>query len=61
MSADPLEDVWRPVFPTGQAKHLGPYGHLLQWEDSEEGNRALLAFLAEEAGSPRPAPPALNS
>jgi len=50
MGAGPLEDVWRPIFPKGRAKHLGPYGHFLQWEAPEEVNRELLAFLAEGPG-----------
>ena len=50
MGAGPLEDVWRPIFPKARAKHVGPYGHFLQWEAPEEVNRELLAFLAEGAG-----------
>jgi pimeloyl-ACP methyl ester carboxylesterase len=50
MGAAPLEDVWRPIFPNGRAKHMGHYGHFLQWEAPEEVNRELLAFLGERAG-----------
>jgi pimeloyl-ACP methyl ester carboxylesterase len=50
MGTAPLEDVWRPIFPNGRAKHLGHYGHFLQWEAPEEVNRELLAFLGESAG-----------
>ena len=45
--AGPLEDAWRKVFPNVKAKHLGNFGHFLQWEAPEEVNRELLAFLSE--------------
>lgn len=47
MRAGPLEDTWRKIFPKVRAKHLGNYGHFLQWEAPEEVNRELLAFLSE--------------
>ena len=47
MGAGPLEDAWRKVFPNTKAKHMGDYGHFLQWETPEEVNRELLAFLSE--------------
>jgi pimeloyl-ACP methyl ester carboxylesterase len=47
MGAGPLEDAWRPLFPNVKSKHLGNYGHFLQWEAPEEVNRELLAFLSE--------------
>ena len=47
MGAGPLEDAWRKVFPNVKAKHMGNYGHFLQWEAPEEVNRELMAFLGE--------------
>jgi pimeloyl-ACP methyl ester carboxylesterase len=47
MGAGPLEDAWKGVFPNAKAKHVGNYGHFLQWEAPEEVNRELLAFLSE--------------
>jgi pimeloyl-ACP methyl ester carboxylesterase len=46
---DPL-DAWKKIFPNAQGKHIGNYGHFLQWEAPEEVNRELLAFLSEWAG-----------
>ena len=50
MGAGPLEDAWRNVFPNVEGKHMGNYGHFLQWEAPDEVNRELLAFLSEGAG-----------
>jgi len=50
MGAGPLEEAWRKIFPNVQAKHLGHYGHFLQWEAPEEVNRELLTFLSEDTG-----------
>ncbi len=47
MGAGPLEDAWRGLFPNVKAKHLGNYGHFLQWEAPDEVNRELMAFLSE--------------
>jgi len=47
MAAGPLEDAWRKQFPNVKAKHMGNYGHFLQWEAPEEVNRELMAFLSE--------------
>ena len=47
MGTGPLEDVWRKVFPNVKSKHLGNYGHFLQWEAPDEVNRELVAFLSE--------------
>ena len=47
MGSGPLEDAWRGVIPNIKTKHLGNYGHFLQWECPEEVNRELMAFLSE--------------
>ena len=47
MGAGPLEDARRKIFPNVKSKHMGNYGHSLQWETPEEVNRELLAFLRE--------------
>ncbi|MFQ6026315.1 MAG: alpha/beta fold hydrolase [Dehalococcoidia bacterium] len=47
MGAGPLEEAWRKAFPNSRGKHLGNYGHFLQWEAPEAVNRELLAFLGE--------------
>ena len=49
MGAGPLEDIWRKTFPNSRGKHMGNYGHFLQWEAPEAVNRELLAFLGEGA------------
>jgi len=46
MGAGPLEDAWRRHFPNVTAKHMGNFGHFLQWETPDEVNRELLAFLS---------------
>ena len=46
MGVGPLEDAWRPIFPNAQAKHMGHYGHFLQWETPDAVNRELLRFLS---------------
>jgi pimeloyl-ACP methyl ester carboxylesterase len=46
MGAGPLEEAWRGVIPGVQSKHLGDFGHFLQWECPDDVNRELLAFLA---------------
>ena len=46
MGAGPLDDAWRSVIPNVQSKHLGDYGHFLQWECPDDVNRELSAFLA---------------
>ncbi len=46
MGAGPLEDAWRSHFPNVTAKHMGNFGHFLQWETPDEVNRELLAFLS---------------
>jgi len=46
LGADLLEG-WRKVFPKVRGKYLGEYGHFLQSEAPDEGNRELLAFLSE--------------
>ncbi len=45
----PLDDIWRKTFPNSRGKHMGNYGHFLQWEAPEAVNRELLAFLGEGA------------
>jgi len=45
MGSGPLEDAWRKLFPNARAKHMGNYGHFLQWEAPDEVNRELMAFL----------------
>ena len=47
MGSGPLEDAWRGVIPNVKTKHLGNYGHFLQWECPEEVNRELMVFLSE--------------
>ena len=47
MGAGPLEDAWKSCFPNARAKHMGHYGHFLQWEAPEAVNREILAFLGE--------------
>ena len=47
MGAGPLEDSWRRFFPNSVGKHLGNYGHFLQWETPEAVNRELLEFLKD--------------
>ena len=49
MGAGPLEDIWRKTFPNSRGKHMGNYGHFLQWEAPEAVNRELLVFLGEGA------------
>ena len=49
MGAGPLEDTWRKTFPNSRGKHIGNYGHFLQWEAPEAVNQELLAFLGEGA------------
>ena len=46
MGAGPLEEAWCPSFPNGQAKHMGHYGHFLQWETPDTVNQEILAFLS---------------
>ncbi|MDH3600403.1 MAG: hypothetical protein OEU26_12280 [Candidatus Tectomicrobia bacterium] len=47
MGAGPLEDAWKPCFPNARAKHMGHYGHFLQWEAPEAVNGENLAFLSD--------------
>ena len=47
MDAGPLEDAWRRFFPNVVGKHLGNYGHFLQWETPDAVNRELLDFLPD--------------
>jgi pimeloyl-ACP methyl ester carboxylesterase len=47
MGAGPLEEAWRRFFPNATAKHMGNYGHFLQWETPEAVNRELLDFLTK--------------
>jgi pimeloyl-ACP methyl ester carboxylesterase len=47
MGSGPLEDAWRGVIPNVKTKHLGNYGHFLQWECPEEVNQELMVFLSE--------------
>jgi pimeloyl-ACP methyl ester carboxylesterase len=47
MGAGPLEEAWRKFFPNAEARHMGNYGHFLQWETPDAVNRELLDFLSK--------------
>ena len=46
MGAGALEEAWRKFFPNADARHMGNYGHFLQWETPDSVNRELLDFLS---------------
>ena len=46
MGSGPLEEAWRKFFPNAEGRHMGNYGHFLQWETPNAVNRELLDFLS---------------
>ena len=45
MGVASLDDSWKKFFPNVIGRHMGNYGHFLQWETPDAVNRAILEFL----------------